>query len=97
MPVKTDSQPTLIVKHAGRLGHAAHHRSEGGANLFRRNTFRQLLPQGHLGEQMKRGVADVLWPGKCSFYAVSSGTTAGPTKYIPVTFAMFAHFRRAGL
>lgn len=48
-------------------------------------------------ERMKRGEADVLWPGRCSFFAVSSGTTAGRTKYLPITDAMIAHFRRAGL
>lgn len=48
-------------------------------------------------ERMKRGEADVLWPGRCSYFAVSSGTTAGRTKYLPVTDAMIAHFRRAGL
>jgi hypothetical protein len=48
-------------------------------------------------ERMKRGEADVLWPGRCAHYAVSSGTTAGRTKYLPVTDAMLGHFRRAGL
>jgi len=48
-------------------------------------------------ERMKRGEAGVLWPGICRHYAVSSGTTAGRTKYLPVTEAMLGHFRRAGL
>jgi GH3 auxin-responsive promoter len=48
-------------------------------------------------ERMKRGEPDVLWPGRCAFFAVSSGTTAGPTKYLPVTEAMLAHFRKAAL
>ena len=48
-------------------------------------------------ERMKAGENDVLWPGHCSFYAVSSGTTAGRTKYLPVTEAMLEHFRKAGL
>lgn len=48
-------------------------------------------------ERMKCGEGSVLWPGRCSFYAVSSGTTAGRTKYLPVTDDMLAHFRRAGL
>ncbi|MBK9990550.1 MAG: GH3 auxin-responsive promoter family protein [Verrucomicrobia bacterium] len=48
-------------------------------------------------ERMKRGEADVLWPGTCSYYAVSSGTTAGRTKYLPITKGMLAHFRQAGL
>jgi hypothetical protein len=48
-------------------------------------------------ERMKAGEADVLWPGACAFYAVSSGTTAGRTKYLPITKGMLAHFRQAGL
>lgn len=48
-------------------------------------------------ERVRRGEADVLWPGKCSFFAISSGTTAGRTKYLPVTEEMLAHFSRAGL
>ncbi len=48
-------------------------------------------------ERVRRGEADVLWPGRCAFFAVSSGTTAGRTKYLPVTEEMLGHFRRAGL
>ncbi|HWZ94034.1 MAG TPA: GH3 auxin-responsive promoter family protein [Opitutaceae bacterium] len=48
-------------------------------------------------ERMKRGEANVLWPGQCTFYAISSGTTAGRTKYLPITGPMIAHFRKAGL
>ena len=48
-------------------------------------------------ERMKKGEAGVLWPGRCAFYAVSSGTTAGRTKYLPVTEDMLRHFRQAGL
>ncbi|WP_158277531.1 GH3 auxin-responsive promoter family protein [Opitutus sp. ER46] len=48
-------------------------------------------------ERMKAGEPDVLWRGRCSLYAVSSGTTHGPTKYLPVTPAMLRHFRHAGL
>lgn len=48
-------------------------------------------------ERSKAGEADVLWPGRCRYFAVSSGTTAGRTKYLPVTDALLAHFRRAGL
>ena len=47
-------------------------------------------------ERMKRGEADVLWPGTCNYYAVSSGTATGRTRHLPVTSAMIAHFRRAG-
>ena len=48
-------------------------------------------------ERMKAGEPNLLWPGSCQFYAVSSGTTAGRTKYLPITEAMLEHFRKAGL
>jgi hypothetical protein len=48
-------------------------------------------------ERMKGGESDVLWPGHCNFYAVSSGTTTGVAKHLPVTDAMLEHFRKAGL
>jgi hypothetical protein len=55
--------------------------------------YEQIAPEI---ERMKRGEADVLWPGRCSFYAVSSGTT-GRAKSLPVTAEMLAHFRNAAL
>lgn len=48
-------------------------------------------------ERMRRGEADVLWPGRCAFFALSAGTTAGSRKFLPATEEMLGHFRRAGL
>ena len=39
---------------------------------------------------------DVSWPGLVPYFALSSGTTSGRTKYIPVTRAMVRANRRAG-
>lgn len=68
------------------------------AAAFARNVplhrYEAYLPQI---ERMKHGEADVLWPGRCAFYAVSSGTTADRTKYLPITEDMLRHFRDAGL
>lgn len=36
-------------------------------------------------ERMLRGERDVLWPGRCRWYAQSSGTSGGKSKYVPVT------------
>lgn len=57
-------------------------------------TYEGFVP---LVERMLKGEADVLCPGVCNHFAVSSGTTAGRTKYLPVNDAMIAHFRRTGL
>jgi hypothetical protein len=57
-------------------------------------TYEDLAPEI---ARMIRGEPGVLWPGTCPLYAASSGTTSGPTKHLPVTRPMLAHFRRAGL
>lgn len=46
-------------------------------------------------QRMMRGEADVLWPGRCVFFAQSAGTATGTPKLVPMTEEMFAHFRRA--
>mgnify|MGYP006271693127 FL=1 len=40
---------------------------------------------------------DVTWPGKVPFFAVTSGTTSGTTKYIPLTHATLKQNHRAAL
>ena len=40
---------------------------------------------------------DVTWPGRVPFFAVSSGTTSGASKYIPVTRAMRRSNVNAGM
>ncbi len=56
-------------------------------------TYEQLEPAI---ERMKRGESGVLWPGRCSLFAVTSGTTNDRPKYLPITEGMMAHFRTAG-
>ncbi|MDB6126305.1 MAG: hypothetical protein JWM35_201 [Verrucomicrobia bacterium] len=56
------------------------------------HTYDQVVP--YL-KRMKRGESNVLWPGECSFYAVSAGTTGTP-KELPITPEMLAHFNCAG-
>lgn len=43
------------------------------------------------------GLRDVTWPGETPYLALSSGTTCGATKYLPVTRAMLRAQRRAAL
>ena len=38
---------------------------------------------------------DITWPGKVPYYALSSGTTSGTTKYVPVTREMVASNKKA--
>jgi hypothetical protein len=52
-------------------------------------------------DRMKAGEANVLWPGRCVFFAETSGTKSGPApgaaRYFPVTAEMRTHFGRAGM
>lgn len=48
-------------------------------------------------ERMKRGEPNILCLGRCGHFAVSSGTSAGASKWLPVNKAMLEHFRAAGL
>lgn len=42
-------------------------------------------------------LVDCTWPGKIPYFPVSSGTSSGTTKYIPLTQAMFRSNRKASL
>src|SRR5688500_15725018 len=48
-------------------------------------------------EKMMQGEADVLWPGRCSLFALTSGSSTGRPRHVPVTEEMLEHFRDAGL
>lgn len=87
----------------GRLATTAFGREAGIEAGLRYETFRtRVAPRTYemlapYLERTKRGETGVLWPGRCSFFALSAGTSAGRPKYLPVTEDMLAHFRRAGL
>lgn len=46
-------------------------------------------------ERMLKGESNVLWPGRCKWFAKSSGTTSDKSKYIPVTkdALKYTHYR----
>ena len=87
----------------GRMAETVHGRAAGVHAGMSYAEFRTSVPVRRYEdlvpwiERAKRGEAGVLWPGRCTHFAVSSGTTAGRTKYIPVNDAMIRHFRQAGL
>ncbi len=96
-------QARIFATLTGRLAATSFWREAGVEAGMDYESFRaRVAPRGYEQfapaiERMKRGEADVLWPGRCAFFAVSSGTTAGPTKYLPVTEELLGHFRRASL
>ncbi len=44
-----------------------------------------------------QGETDITWPGKPKYFALSSGTTAGSSKYIPVTDEQLKAIKKASL
>ncbi len=96
-------QEQIFRKLAGKYSATEFGRTGGISRAMRYESFRRDVPLRNYEqflpwiERMRRGEADVLWPGRCQHFAVSSGTTAGRTKYLPITSDMLEHFRRAGL
>lgn len=43
------------------------------------------------------GEADITWPGSTEYFALSSGTTGGPSKHIPVSEDMIKAIRSTGI
>ncbi|MGJ8550324.1 GH3 family domain-containing protein [Winogradskyella wichelsiae] len=48
-------------------------------------------------QKYHEGESDITWPGKPSYFALSSGTTGKTSKRIPVTDAMIEAIRNAGI
>ena len=98
-----DQQAKAFATLIPRLARAAHWKARGIEPQLRYEVFRSRVPLHTYRdlapaiEQMKRGGADVLWPGRCALFARSSGTTTGERKFLPVTEEMLGHFRRATL
>ena len=96
-------QNKVLGKLLGDLSDTAFGRSEGIEPNLNYETFRaRLEPRTYEDfvpyiERMKSGEPGVLHPGRCAHFAVSSGTTAGASKWLPVNDAMLEHFRDAGL
>lgn len=47
--------------------------------------------------RQRAGVSDVTWPGFTEYFALSSGTTGGPSKHIPVSEDMIKAIRTTGI
>lgn len=45
----------------------------------------------------KEGKKDVCWPGKIKYFALSSGTSGAPSKYIPITREMVKSIRKTSM
>ena len=65
------------------------------------DAFKNQVPLGDYGQmlpwwkRLQQGEQNITWPGKVSHFALSSGTTDGASKYIPITKEMLRSMRRA--
>lgn len=85
-----------------RLAASSHWRRAGIEAGMAYEQFRARVPlhrHEHLAsaiDRMTRGEADVLWPGRCTLFAQTAGTSTGVPRRLPLTEPMMAHVRRAG-
>ncbi|MBI5771754.1 MAG: GH3 auxin-responsive promoter family protein [Verrucomicrobia bacterium] len=96
-------QARVFKRLVRQLAQARHWRETGvtaGMNYetFRTHvapcTYARIAPQ--VG-RMIHGERDVLWPGKCSLFALTSGTTDARPHYLPMTGDLLDHLQRAEL
>ncbi len=48
-------------------------------------------------ERARAGERNISWPGKIKYFALSSGTSDGGTKYVPISNAMLRAIKRGGV
>ena len=77
--ISTAKTPTGASNTA--IGHINDSRSSTSSGCLV-STYEELYPYI---ERVMKGEANVLWPGKVTWFAKSSGTTNARSKYIPVT------------
>lgn len=96
------SQRTLLAGLLKRARDTTWGRSHGYASITSYSHYRDRVPVTPYPElrehvmAMIAGGKDILWPGRCRWYAQSSGTSDGRSKYIPVTDASLSANHYAG-
>jgi hypothetical protein len=103
LDVVTQQQRELLrlVRYAKETRFGRHHRFAEIASVA---DYQQRVPlrtyeqfwSDYLGSTYPR-LEGVIWPERIPYYALSSGTTSGSTKYIPVTRQMVASNKKAAL
>lgn len=98
------AQERVLAGLIARARDTAFGRAHGFAQIRDADAFRARVPVrdyeamwGAFWQEPFPTLDDTSWPGRMPFFALSSGTTAGRTKYIPVSREMVASNRRAAL
>lgn len=88
-PLEVQKELFLDMMQAGK--DTSFGREHGLKNVQTMADFRKAVPLRSYEDlepyitRARGGETDVLWPGKVKWFAKSSGTTSGPSKFIPVT------------
>src|SRR5215207_6066821 len=97
-------QQRTLVRLIGRAAGTQFGRDRGFAAIRDLRAFRAAVPLRRYEDFWSAywrapfpTLADVTWPGRIPFFAATSGTSTGATKYIPVTRAMVRANRHAAL
>jgi hypothetical protein len=102
-PARRIQEQTLLrlVRHARRTQFGRAHDFEGVCTVADYQRRVPLRTYEDFWEEFWRSpfphLADVTWPGPISYFALSSGTTSGSTKYIPLSRQMLASNQKAAL
>ncbi len=101
-PVRIQQQTLLrLVRHARRTRFGIDHDFDGIRTLADYQRRVPLRTYEAFWTDYWRGpfpyLADVTWPGPIPYFALSSGTTSGTTKYIPLSRQMLASNQKAAL
>lgn len=84
-------QQQVLSRLVARARHTLIGQQYDFASIQSYEDFAHRVPVGdyesHKGyiERMRQGEKDILWPGRCRWFAKSSGTTSDRSKFIPVT------------
>jgi hypothetical protein len=99
-----ETQRALLLRLVRRAASTRFGRAHGFAGVDSVTSYQARVPlrrYEQFWEEWWRDTVPVLvdatWPGRVPYLALSSGTTSGTTKYIPVTRAMVRANRGAGL
>lgn len=95
------AQRRTFTRLIGNLGKSTHWKSLGVEAGMSYEQFRARVPLQTYAtlepaiERMRRGEADILWPGRCRRFARSAGLSTGKPKALPLTEDLLTHFREA--
>jgi hypothetical protein len=97
------TQEQLLLDFVRRAAHTQWGRDHGYGSIRSVHQFQRAVPLSRYEDQAPwwhrafDGARDVTWPGHIPYFALSSGTTAGASKALPISRAMLRANRRSAL